>query len=86
MKGYNVVSYNVKGLYNPIKWRNIMDQLKNVHSDIVYLQETHLSDDEHKKLSKSLALQVYYSSYSSEHERSSHFITPVSSVLFRFNI
>lgn len=69
MKGYNVVSYNVKGLYNPIKRQKIMDQLKNMHSDIVYLQETHLSDDEHKKLSKSWASQVFYSSYSSGHKR-----------------
>ena len=60
-----VISYNVKGLNNPVKRKKILTQLKQLHCQIAYLQESHLSDEEHKKLNRSWASQVFYSSHPS---------------------
>lgn len=65
MGSIKVVSYNVKGLHNPIKRKKILRQLKQIKYDIAFLQETHLSDSEHEKLRKSWADKVYYSSHPS---------------------
>ena len=46
------ISYNVKGLHNPIKRKKILHQLKQANCQIAYLQETHLPDGEHEKLKK----------------------------------
>ena len=60
-----VISYNVKGLNNPVKRKKILTQLKQLHCQIAYLQESHLSDEEHKKLIRSWASQVFFSSHPS---------------------
>lgn len=65
MDTLKVISYNVKGLHNPIKREKILRQLKQVNCQIAYLQETHLPDGEHEKLKKSWADKVYYSSHRS---------------------
>lgn len=69
MSGCKVVTYNVKGLHSFSKRRKILDQLKQMKCNIAYLQETHLSDAEHKKLTKSWASQVFYSSHISGRRR-----------------
>ncbi len=60
MNTLKVISYNVKGLHNPIKKTKILRQLRQVNCQIAFLQETHPSDAEHEKL-KSWADKVYYS-------------------------
>lgn len=65
MSSCTVISYNVKGLHSPVKRKKILNQLKQMKCDIALLQETHLSDTEHKKLVKSWASQVYYTSHPS---------------------
>ncbi len=64
MNTLKVISYNVKGLHNPIKKKKILHQLRQVNCQIAFLQETRLSDAEHEKL-KSWADKVYYSSHRS---------------------
>ena len=63
MGSLKVVSYNVKGLHNPVKRKKILNQLKQYKCQIALLQETHLSDTEHEKLKKSWADKVFYSSH-----------------------
>lgn len=65
MGSCKVVSYNVKGLHNPIKRKKILNQLKQMKCDIAFLQETHLSKIEHDKLNRSWVSQVYHSSHPS---------------------
>lgn len=69
MSPCKVVTYNVKGLHSPQKRKKILDQLKQMNCSIAYLQETHLSEAEHKKLNKSWASQVFYSSHKSGRRR-----------------
>ena len=54
MNKLNVVSYNVHGLNHPIKRKKILSQLKKLQCSIALLQETHLTETEHRKLRKKL--------------------------------
>lgn len=69
MDALNIISYNVKGLHNPVKRKKILHQLKRLNCHIAFLQETHLSDTEHEKLRKSWADKIYYSSHRSGRKR-----------------
>lgn len=57
----NVITFNVRGLGNPIKWKRVLTFL----SLILIFQETHLSNEEHKKLKRDWVGQVYFSSFTS---------------------
>ena len=69
MNPLKVLSYNVKGLHNPIKRKKVLNQLKQYKCQIAFLQETHLSDTEHEKLKKSWADKVFFSSHKSGKKR-----------------
>ncbi|KAJ0059923.1 hypothetical protein NL108_015598 [Boleophthalmus pectinirostris] len=62
MSEITICSYNVKGLGHPIKRKKIMNQLKSFKCSIALLQETHLSDLEHKKLKRDWADQIFFAS------------------------
>lgn len=47
-----VTTYNVNGLGSPIKRDKIMTKLRREGTDIAFLQETHLTQLEHKKLER----------------------------------
>lgn len=44
----NVITFNVRGLGHPIKQKRVLTFLKKEKLDIAFLQETHLSNEEHK--------------------------------------
>lgn len=44
-----IVSLNVNGMKNPIKRKKIITKMKKAKAQVVYLQETHLSKQEHEK-------------------------------------
>lgn len=48
-----------------LRKKKVLQQLKKEKGDLVFLQETHLTQEEHKKLSKITNAQVFSSSYSS---------------------
>lgn len=64
-----VISFNVNGILNPVKRRQILTKMKRENAQIVFLQETHLIPSEHEKLKRMGFSRVYYSSYKSGHRR-----------------
>lgn len=58
-----IISLNVNGLNNPIKRSKVIAKLKREKSQIIFLQETHLSPSEHDKLKKYGYRQTFYSSF-----------------------
>uniref|UniRef100_A0A3Q2NYD6 exodeoxyribonuclease III n=1 Tax=Fundulus heteroclitus TaxID=8078 RepID=A0A3Q2NYD6_FUNHE len=59
-----VCTWNVKGSNNAIKRKTILNSLKKDRNQVAFLQETHLTDEEHKKYLREWVGQVYFSSYS----------------------
>lgn len=64
-----VISFNVNGILNPTKRRQILAKMKRENAQIVLLQETHLTAQEHEKLKMMGFSRVYSSSYKSGHRR-----------------
>lgn len=58
-----IISWNCKGLNGAIKWGNILSHLKKLEMDIGFLQETHLKDQDHKRLKTKWIGQVYHSNF-----------------------
>lgn len=75
----NVVSYNIKGLGNPIKRKKILNQLKALQCSAAMLQETHLSEAEHLKLKRDWVEQIYSASHGGGRKRG-------VAILFRRNV
>lgn len=58
-----IMSLNVNGLNSPIKRQKVMTKLKKEKAQIIFLQETHLSQSEHNKLKKYGYRNLYHSSF-----------------------
>lgn len=52
------MSLNVNGLGNAIKRARVMTKIKKENKHVIFLQETHLSPQEHEKL-KNLDMRKY---------------------------
>ena len=59
-----IFSLNVNGLNSPVKRKRVMSKLKKEKRQIIFLQETHLTNIEHEKLKRFGYRNSYYSSYS----------------------
>lgn len=66
MKEYNIkiLWLNVNGLNNPVKPRKVTAKLRKDKSQIINLQETHLSLQESEKLKRFGCTNTFYSSFS----------------------
>ena len=60
------VSFNVNGLNGPIKRKRVLTYLKKINTDIAFIQETHLTLQEHQKLKGGWVGQVFSSSFNSK--------------------
>ena len=58
-----VTAWNAKGLNSAIKRNRVLTHLKKLKADIVFLQETHLRNQDHGRLHKGWVGQVYHSSF-----------------------
>lgn len=58
-----VASLNVNGLNNPIKRAKIIAKMKKEEIQLINLQETHLSHNEHEKLKKFGYKNAFFSSF-----------------------
>lgn len=66
---FKVVSWNVNGLNNPAKRSKVMTKLRKESSQIILLQETHLSQGEHKKLKRFGYNNTFYCTFKTGHKR-----------------
>lgn len=60
---YRVITLNVNELHSPIKRSKVIAKMKREKQDIIFMQETHLSNTEHEKLRKMGFKNSYYSSF-----------------------
>lgn len=60
---YKVITLNVNGLNNPIKRSKVIAKMKREKQDIIFWQETHLTNTEHGKLCKMGFKNSFYSSF-----------------------
>ncbi len=61
-----VTTFNVNGILNPAKRSQILLKMKRENAEILLLQDTHLTPEEHKKLKRMGFTKVYDSSYLSQ--------------------
>lgn len=69
MNSISLVSLNVNGLNNPIKRSKIILKMRKLKAQVVFMQETHLSQEEHEKLKKFGFRNTYYSTCKQSNKR-----------------
>lgn len=57
------VSWNCKGLNNPVKHSKVLIHLRKLKANFVFLQKTHLCSSDHVRLKKDWVGQVYHSHF-----------------------
>lgn len=57
-----IVSINVNGLGNPIKRSRVLTKLKRDRAQVIFIQETHMSKEEHEKFKKLGYTNSFFSS------------------------
>lgn len=57
------VSWNVKGLNHPVKRKKVFSRLRQLRSGVIFLQETHLKDQDHWRLKKCWSGQYFHSNF-----------------------
>lgn len=67
--GVRVVSLNVNGMSSPIKRAKLMAKFRKEKMQVVFLQETHLSTEEHDKLKRFGYNNTFYSTYHKQSNR-----------------
>lgn len=73
-----VVSLNVNGLRDPVKRSRVLAKLKKDKSQVLMLQETHLSNEEHNKMRRFGYLHSFYSSCKNSRKRGVAIMVPNS--------
>lgn len=61
-----LISWNVRAINKPAKRSKVFSHLKDHGAEIVYLQETHLMNKDHLKLSRGGFNQVFHSNFNSK--------------------
>ena len=62
-------SLNVNGMNNPVKRSKVLAKLKKEKAQVLFLQETHLPQQEHEKLKRFGFRNTFYSSYKPSQKR-----------------
>lgn len=60
------ITWNIRGMGNPVKRSKVFTHLKRLNSDIVFLQETHLQVKDHHRLQCPWVSQVFHSNFNSK--------------------
>ena len=62
----NVISWNINGCGNQIKRRKILTYLKSKSTDVAFIQESHIIEEEAVKFQRDWVGRVFHSSYSTK--------------------
>ncbi len=65
-RGVSFCSWNVNGVNNQIKRGKVLSHLESLQADIMFLQETHLSNDANGRLRCKWVGQIYHSKFSTK--------------------
>lgn len=60
------ISWNIKGVNNPVKRKRVMTHLKGLNANVAFLQETHLRTGEHFRMRRDWVGQVFHSNFHSK--------------------
>lgn len=77
-KEFKVVTLNVNGLTSPIKRGKMISKVKREKAQIIFWQETHLTNQEHEKIKKMGFRHTYYSSCKTGRRRGVAILLPNS--------
>lgn len=77
-KEFKVITLNVNGLTSPIKRSKIISKVKREKAQIIFCQETHLTNQEHEKIKKMGFRDTYYSSFKTGRKRGLAILMPNS--------
>ena len=64
-----MVSLNVNGMNNPVKRAKVLAKFRKEGTVVIFLQETHLSSQEHDKLKWFGYDNIFYSSFKQTNRR-----------------
>lgn len=64
-----IETINVNGLGNPLKRSRVITKLKRDKMQVIFIQETHMSNEEHEKFKKLGYINSFYSSYKNSRRR-----------------
>lgn len=67
------ISWNIRGMGNPVKRSKVFAHLKRLNSDLVFLQETHLRVKDQCRLHCPWVGQVFHSNFNSKARGGRHF-------------
>lgn len=82
-KEYKVITLNVNGLSTPVKRSKALSKIKREKAQIIFWQETHLTDQEHEKIKNMGFKHTYYSSFKAGRKRGVAILIP-NKVHFEF--
>ena len=68
-RSLKIISLNVNGLSNPVKRSRVLAKLRRDKSQVIFLQETHMSNQEHEKLKKFGYLNLFFCSCKNSRRR-----------------
>lgn len=57
------ISWNVKGVNNPVKRKRVLTHLKGLNANFAFLQETHLRTSDHFRIRKDWVGQLFHSNF-----------------------
>lgn len=77
-RNFRVISLNVNGLVNPVKRSKIIAKVKRAKVQVVYFQETHLSQLENEKLKSFGYRNTFYSTFKGGRKRGVSILIPNS--------
>ena len=75
-KVFKVISLNVNGLLTPVKRSKVIAKIKREKAQIIFCQETHLTDQEHEKIKKKGFRHTYYLSFKTGRKRGVAILMP----------
>lgn len=61
-----LISWNIKGMGNPVKRSKVLTHLKRLDTDVAFLQETHLCNKDHARLTCPWADNIFHSNFNSK--------------------